>query len=77
MQVISKIKDINFDLNSFSIGEKLKLGLIVGSSTLLGFFTFLTLKIYFNHRKYSHIPGPPNRNGYLKNLLRYYTNNYL
>jgi hypothetical protein len=32
MQFIIKIKRINFDLNSFSIGEKLKVGLIVSSS---------------------------------------------
>ena len=29
------------------------------STTLVGYFTYYTLKIYFLRQKYKHIPGPP------------------
>ena len=50
--------------------EKIKLFLIVGSSSVLGFFSYITLKIYLNRRKYSHIPGPGN-NKQLSNFIIY------
>ena len=49
-----------FNLN---IHDNIKLFLILGSTTGLGIFTYFTVKVLVNHRKYSHIPGPKN-NGY-------------
>jgi hypothetical protein len=40
--------------------DKLNLFLILGSSTVVGYFVYVTLKIGLNHRKYNHIPRPPN-----------------
>ena len=30
-------------------------------TSLIGLFTFKTIKIYFLRKKYAHIPGPPTR----------------
>ena len=64
MQVINLIKDIKWE--ELYTGDVTKLILAVGSSTVIGLFSYLTLKIYLNHCKYSHIPGPPNQ-GYFIN----------
>lgn len=58
MQVINKVIDLK--LNMLNTSDKLKLIAIVGSSVIIGGFSYLTIKIYINHRKYKHIPGPPN-----------------
>ncbi len=50
-------------------GDKLKLILIVGSSSVLCFFSYLTLKIYLNRRKYNHIPGPQNHGYFTFELI--------
>ena len=42
------------------------------STTLVGYFTYYTLKIYFLRQKYKHIPGPP-ANG----ILGFYLGNVL
>ena len=62
MQVINSIKEIKWE--ELYTGDVTQLVLAVGSTTAIGLFSYLTLKIYLNHRKYSHIPGPPN-SGYL------------
>ena len=41
---------------NFEINYKLFLAGI--STTLVGYFTYYTLKIYFLRQKYRHIPGP-------------------
>ena len=50
-------------LNYFGLNgnEKIKLLLIFGSSATVGYLTYLTYKTFLNHRKYRHIPGPPNK----------------
>jgi hypothetical protein len=62
MQAIVAIKDLKF--NVLNTSDKIKLILIIGSSTVVSYFSYFTLKIYLDHRKYKHIPGPPNH-GYL------------
>ena len=64
------LNKLGFTLNVCSINGKLKLALIVGTSAVVGGFTLLTLKIYLNHRKYRHIPGPTNQKRYLVSLLK-------
>ena len=59
MAFLSTLKNMKFDM--LDANDKLKLTLIVGTSTIAGCFAYITLKIYLNHRKYSHIPGPPNK----------------
>ncbi len=40
--------------------DYLKLGFFAVSASIVGAFSYFTLKVYFNHRKYRHIPGPSN-----------------
>ena len=56
---------ISSDLKASNLNakDKLKLVLAVGSTVAVGYFAYLTVKIYLNHRKYRHIPGPPNKKG--------------
>ena len=55
MQALVQLKDFKLDTT-----DRLKFILIVGSGVSIGYFTYLSLKVYLNHRKYRHIPGPPN-----------------
>ena len=65
MQVINAIEYLKF--NMLHTGDRIKLILVVGSSTAVCYFSYLTLKTYLNHRKYSHIPGPGKLKSYLVN----------
>lgn len=67
MQVINLIRELKFSMHE--ICKKLRLITIVGSSTLIGCLSFMTFKIYLNHRKYRHIPGPPNQGYLIKTFL--------
>ena len=52
---ISVLKYFGLDSN-----DNLKLFLFIGSSATIGCLTYVTYKFFLNHRRYSHIPGPPN-----------------
>ena len=41
--------------------EYLNLAILISLCTIFLLFACVTLKIHLNHRKYSHIPGPPNK----------------
>ena len=58
MQAINAIKDIKWQ--ELYTDDKINILLAVGSTNVIGLFSYLTLKIYLNHCKYSQIPGPDN-----------------
>jgi glucan phosphoethanolaminetransferase (alkaline phosphatase superfamily) len=51
---------------SINSNDYLKLTVTSMFFSIVFLFVLITFKICLNHRKYSHIPGPPNKGYFLK-----------
>jgi hypothetical protein len=56
-----KISSSILEYFNYNIGDNIKLIFFVGLTIGIGVLTYFTFKVLVNHRKYSHIPGPPNK----------------
>ncbi len=61
MKISSSILEyFNYNIGD-NVGDNIKLIFFVGSTIGIGVLTYFTFKVLVNHRKYSHLPGPPNK----------------
>jgi hypothetical protein len=56
-----KISSSILEYFNYNIGDNIKLIFFVGLTIWIGVLTYFTFKVLVNHKKYSHIPGPPNK----------------